>query len=143
MVISMIRIRRLENTGNKMIGVCSLTLDGLIVIHDIKILQNDGKKFLAMPSRKTNSGTFKDIVHPISVESRGKIEELIFSLYEVMCTRGIANQEFQYADLDCNSLLCQTSDRFEVFDYIPHSAFDNDNIRKEIASWISELKAGG
>ena len=42
MIITAVKIRKLENTGNKMMGVCSITLDNMIAIHDIKILRKDG-----------------------------------------------------------------------------------------------------
>ena len=54
MKITSIRIRTLSNTGNKMVGLVSLTLGGMVAINDIKILKNQNELFLAMPSRPTN-----------------------------------------------------------------------------------------
>ena len=81
MIITAVKIRKLENTGNKMIGVCSITLDNLIAIHDIKILKKDGM-FLAMPSRKTSGGEYKDVAHPISPEFRTELQDKILAEYE-------------------------------------------------------------
>lgn len=138
MIINAIKIRRLENTGNKMIGVCSLTFDGMIAVHDIKILNKDGHMFLAMPSRRTNAGTFKDIVHPISAKPREKIGQIIFDLYGWMSRKRILNQEFQYTDSECRSLLEQIGDRFEAVESKSYTDFVNDDVRKEIESWISD-----
>lgn len=55
MIITAIRIRKLEETGTKLIGTADITLDDLIVLHDIKLLMNNGTFFLAMPSKKTYS----------------------------------------------------------------------------------------
>ena len=38
--------------------------------------------FVAMPSRKDESGVFRDIVHPISPEAREMIESKILNAYE-------------------------------------------------------------
>ena len=138
MTINAIKIRRLENTGNKMVGVCSLTFDGMIAVHDIKILNKDGHMFLAMPSRKTNAGTFKDIVHPISAKPREKIGQIIFDLYGWMSRKRILNQEFQYTDPECCSLLDQISDRFEAVESKSYTDFVSDDVRKEIESWMSD-----
>ena len=54
MKITSLRIRTLKNTGNKMQGVASITLDNMIAIHDIKILRNSDGLFLAMPSKTVN-----------------------------------------------------------------------------------------
>lgn len=138
MIINTIKIKCLENTGNKMVGLCSLTFDGLVAVHGIKILKKDDRMFLAMPSRRTNAGTFKDIFHPISTEPREKIEQIIFDLYEWMLKRRILNQEFQYIDSECCSFLEQMSDRFEAVESKTYTNFVNDDIRKEIESWISD-----
>lgn len=136
MIITAVKIRRLENTGNKMIGVCSITLDNLIAIHDIKILKKDGI-FLAMPSRETNSNKFKDIVHPISTAPREKIEEIILGLYETTVKSRNLTQEFKCIKSDCQSLLEQSYSDFEPNEGQTYSDFVSDKIKKEIESWIS------
>lgn len=135
MIITAVKIRNLENTGNKMIGVCSITLDNLIAIHDIKILRNDGM-FLAMPSRKTNSNTFKDIVHPISEPPRKKIEEIIFGLYEITLKSRNTTQEFKCIKTEKSSLLEQICSDFETDEKRTYSDFVNDEIKREIESWM-------
>lgn len=136
MIITAVKIRRLENTGNKMIGVCSITLDNMIVIHGIKILNKDGM-FLAMPSRKTNYNTFKDIVHPISESPRKKIEEIIFGLYEVTVKSRNTLQEFKCINTERASMLEQVCSDFKTDESRTYSDFVNDDIKKEIESWMS------
>lgn len=81
MNISDIRIRKLLKDG-RLRAVVSVTLDNAIAVHDIKVVQGDERIFVAMPSRKDESGVFRDVVHPISPESRKEIESSILAAYE-------------------------------------------------------------
>lgn len=81
MNISDIRIRKLLKDG-RLRAVVSVTLDNAIAVHDIKVVQGDERIFIAMPSRKDESGVFRDVVHPISHESRKEIESSILAAYE-------------------------------------------------------------
>ena len=83
MIITAIHIRRIENSGTKMHGIATITLDEMVAIHDIKVLKNGETIFLAMPSRPTKSNTFKDVVHPINSGVRQVFERLIFAAYEL------------------------------------------------------------
>ena len=80
MTITDIKVRRLMNDG-RLKAIISMTLDDIIAIHDIKVVQGDGKLFVAMPSRKDESGSFRDVVHPISAEGRKQIEDMIIDAY--------------------------------------------------------------
>ena len=80
MTITDIKVRRLMNDG-RLRAIISMTLDDIIAIHDIKVVQGDGKLFVAMPSRKDESGSFRDVVHPISAEGRKQIEDMIIDAY--------------------------------------------------------------
>ncbi|MDK2802925.1 MAG: septation regulator SpoVG [Oscillospiraceae bacterium] len=80
MNITDIKIRRLLNEG-RLRAVVSMTLDAEIAIHDIKIIEGQERLFVAMPSRKEENGTFRDIAHPISLEARAKIETTILNAY--------------------------------------------------------------
>jgi len=112
MLITAIQIRRIDNSGNKLIGIASITLDDMIAIHDIKVLKNSTGLFLAMPSRKSNTGTFKDIVHPISSNVRKAVERLIFHGIELADTYNLYSLELKANNLDANSLLEQDADDF-------------------------------
>ena len=80
MTISDIRIRKIIPEG-RLRGVISITIDGQLAVHDIKIVQGDERLFVAMPSRKDDSGIFRDIVHPITSEARKQIEDEILSAF--------------------------------------------------------------
>lgn len=81
MNISDIRIRKILQDG-RLRAVVSMTVDNSLAVHDIKIVQGDDRLFVAMPSRKDETGIFRDIVHPISPNARTDIEERIISAYE-------------------------------------------------------------
>ena len=98
MLITAIQIRRIENSGTKMRGVASINLDNMVVIHDIKVLEADGKSFLAMPSKQTKVGTFKDMVHPINVRVREAFETLIIGGYEKAEKEGYTKIDLIYND---------------------------------------------
>ncbi len=81
MEISDIRIRRILQEG-RLRAVVSLTIDSAVALHDIKVVQGDERLFVAMPSRRDETGAYRDIVHPISVEARRQIETRILEAYE-------------------------------------------------------------
>lgn len=81
MNITDVRIRKITKDSN-MKAVVSITLDGEFVIHDIKIIEGEKGLFIAMPSRKTAEGDYRDIAHPISQESRERMSGVILEAYE-------------------------------------------------------------
>ncbi len=80
MEISDIKIRKTMHDG-RLRAVVSVTLDNAIAIHDIKLGQGDERLFVAMPSRREDSGIFRDIIHPISADVRERMEEQILAAY--------------------------------------------------------------
>jgi stage V sporulation protein G len=81
MEITDIRIRKIETEG-KMKAVVSVTFDNEFVVHDIKVIESQNGMFIAMPSRKTPDGEFRDIAHPINSNTREKIQKAILERYE-------------------------------------------------------------
>ncbi|MEG6568742.1 septation regulator SpoVG [Thermoanaerobacterium thermosaccharolyticum] len=81
MEITDVRVRKINEEG-KMRAVVSVTFDNEFVVHDIKVIEGQNGLFIAMPSRKTPEGEFKDIAHPINSETRAKIQNAILSEYE-------------------------------------------------------------
>jgi len=63
-------------------AVASITLDDAFVVHDIKIIEGTDRLFIAMPSRKTPDGEYKDIAHPINSEMRETLSNIILAKYE-------------------------------------------------------------
>jgi len=80
--ITDVRIRKISNDG-KMKAIVSVTFDNEFVVHDIKVIEGQNGLFIAMPSRKTPDGEFKDIAHPINTTTREKIQTSILNAYEV------------------------------------------------------------
>lgn len=83
MEITDVRVRKIDVEG-KMKAVVSVTFDNEFVIHDIKIIESQNGLFIAMPSRKTPDGEFKDIAHPINATAREKISNAILEKYQSM-----------------------------------------------------------
>lgn len=81
MNITDVRIRMM-NRDRKMKAVVSITIDEVFVIHDIKVIEGEKGVFIAMPSRKTNEGEYKDIAHPINSDTRNMIQDIILKKYE-------------------------------------------------------------
>lgn len=80
MNISDIKIRKTITEG-RLRAIVSITLEDALAVHDIKIVQGDERLFVAMPSRRDDSGVFRDIVHPISPDARRDIETEILDAY--------------------------------------------------------------
>ena len=81
MTITDVRIRKIAAEG-KMNAIVSITFDNEFVVHDIKVIEGQNGLFIAMPSRKTPDGEFKDIAHPINTDTREKIQSSILKAYE-------------------------------------------------------------
>lgn len=81
MEITDIKIRKIITEG-RLRAVVSITVDHMLAVHDIKIVQGDERLFVAMPSRKDENGVFRDIVHPILPEARKLIEGSILDAYQ-------------------------------------------------------------
>lgn len=81
MEITDVRVRKISSAG-KMKAIVSVTFDEAFVIHDIKVIEGRDRLFIAMPSRKTVNGEFKDIAHPINTELRERLQETILKKYD-------------------------------------------------------------
>ena len=81
MTITDVRNRKIATEG-KMKAIVSVTFDNEFVVHDIKVIEGQNGLFIAMPSRKTPDGEFKDIAHPINTDTREKIQTSILKAYE-------------------------------------------------------------
>ena len=74
------RVRRIAKDG-KMKAVVSITIDNEFVVHDIKVSEGEKGLFIAMPSKKSANGEFRDIAHPINSETRARLESIILERY--------------------------------------------------------------
>ncbi len=81
MEITDIKIRKINAEG-RMKAIVSVTFDDVFVVHDIKIIEGNDKLFVAMPSRKTPEGEYRDIAHPINAQMRDFVQSKIIEKYE-------------------------------------------------------------
>jgi stage V sporulation protein G len=95
MQITDIKIRKIITEG-RLKAVISITIDDMLAVHDIKVVQGDERLFVAMPSRKDENGLFRDIVHPISPSAREMLENEILDEY----ARHIALLEAEQSDAE-------------------------------------------
>ncbi len=84
MNITEVRVRRVAS-GGKLKAFASITIDGVFVVHDLKVIEGHKGLFVAMPSRKMSNGEFKDIAHPIATEAREMIQSRIIEEYNRQC----------------------------------------------------------
>ncbi len=82
MKITSVNVRKINKEGSRMKGIASVLLDDSFAVHDIRIIDGDNGLFIAMPSRKTATGGYRDVAHPINPEVRAMFEEAILDAYE-------------------------------------------------------------
>ena len=80
MQITDVRVRRVTKEG-KMRAIVSITIDNEFVIHDINVIEGEKGWLIAMPSRKSADGEYRDIAHPINSETRQRIQDFILEKY--------------------------------------------------------------
>ena len=83
MEITDIRIRKVDTEG-KLKAYVTLTFDGCFVVHNLKIISGQAGTFVAMPSRKTKNGEYKDIAHPINSDFRNILQTKILDEYNML-----------------------------------------------------------
>jgi stage V sporulation protein G len=82
MEITDVRVRKVTGEG-KLKAYITVTFDNCFVIHNIKIIDGKNGLFIAMPSRKTRAGEYKDVVHPIQPEFRAELQKQILNKYDM------------------------------------------------------------
>ena len=80
MQITELRIRKVEDEG-KLRAYVTVTFDNCFVVHNVKIIEGQNGLFIAMPSRKTANGEYKDVAHPISPDFRSELQNKILEEY--------------------------------------------------------------
>ena len=81
MQITDVRVRQMLKEG-KLKAVASITLDDEFVVHDIKVIEGEKGLFIAMPSKKSTDGEYRDVAHPIKSETRAQLQTLILNKYQ-------------------------------------------------------------
>lgn len=81
MKVTSVNVHKIEKEGSRMKGIASIVLDDSFAVHDIRIIEGDNGLFIAMPSRKTATGSYRDIAHPINPEVRQLLQDAILDAY--------------------------------------------------------------
>ena len=103
MNISEVRVRLVKKDEGKLKAVASITIDNCFVVHDVKILEGSDDFFIAMPSKKTPDGEYKDIVHPLNTETREMLKKVVLEEFEKVKSQ-VAIDEQQSADSGASEL---------------------------------------
>lgn len=82
MEVTSVSVRKVEKEGSRMKGIASIVLDNSFAVHDIRVIEGDNGLFIAMPSRKTATGGYRDIAHPINPDMRKLLQDAILEEYE-------------------------------------------------------------
>lgn len=91
MEITDIRIKKVASEG-KMKAVASVTFDNAFAVHDVKVIEGPEKLFVAMPSRRTPDGEYRDIAHPINSDMRNMLESKVLAAYDALKTSLLRKQ---------------------------------------------------
>lgn len=92
MKITDVRVK-VVNSESRLRGVATITFDDSFVVHDIRIIEGENGLFVAMPSKKTPNGTFRDIAHPIHGDMRKLIEDAIVNAYQELLASPEQNED--------------------------------------------------
>ena len=92
MQITELRLRKVNSDG-KLKAYVTITFDSCFVVHNVKVIEGRSGLFIAMPSRRTTAGEYKDVVHPISPEFRAELQNKILAEYEAGHFDGTTNSE--------------------------------------------------
>lgn len=80
MEVTDVRLRKVETDG-RMKAIASITIDDEFVVHDIRVIDGNEGLFVAMPSKRTPDGEFRDVAHPINSSARTKIQDAVLTAY--------------------------------------------------------------
>ena len=80
--ITDVRVRLVKKDDSKLKAVASITIDGSFVVHEIRVIEGTNGCFVAMPSKKTPDGEFKDTAHPIDTPTREFVDKTVLEAYE-------------------------------------------------------------
>src|SRR3970040_525956 len=70
-----------EGKAERLKGFASIIFDDCFIVRDLRIINGNNGLFVAMPSRKTKNGSYKDMAHPLNSDMRDRIESAILKEY--------------------------------------------------------------
>lgn len=87
MEITDVRVKPVTTEG-KLRAYVTVTFDDCFVVHNLKVIAGQSGMFIAMPNRKTKTGEYKDIAHPINSDFRQKLQDRIIRELEKVEAEG-------------------------------------------------------
>lgn len=117
MNITDIRIRK-TYTENRLRALVSITVDYDLAVHDIKIIEGPERLFVAMPSRRDETGAFRDISHPITPQARKQLEDAVLQAYE----QYMAEHDSQAPASNSEEQSAQTARQTALWEQNPYNA---------------------
>lgn len=66
----------------KLKAFASIVLDDCFAIKDLKVIQGLSGFFVAMPSKESKDGSYRDVAHPINKGARALIESAVLTEYK-------------------------------------------------------------
>ncbi len=106
MQITDVKVRKLFDEG-PMKAIVSVTFDGQLAVHDIKVINAREKYFIVMPSRKNPDDTYRDIVHPINSQFRATLERAVIEAFHTAVEEAaneVADEEFTSIEIEAEPL---------------------------------------
>lgn len=91
MEVTDVRLRRVQTSG-RMMAIASITFNNQFVVHDIRVIDGNEGLFVAMPSKRTPDGEFRDVAHPINASTRTKIQDAVLTAYRLSVEEGTLEQ---------------------------------------------------
>ena len=76
MHITDVQVRRVDEAG-RIKAIASVVFNDVFVVRDIRVIEGDDGRFLAMPSRKLPNGEYRDVAHPITADMREQLTNLV------------------------------------------------------------------
>jgi len=92
MNVTSVRVKKIENK-NRLKAVATITFDECFVIHELRLIEGKNGLFVAMPSKRTPDGEFRDIAHPINTGTRTKIQEAVLHAYHESSEEDVISYE--------------------------------------------------
>ena len=68
---------------DKLRAYVNITIDGCFMIRGLKVIRGAKGLFVAMPNKKGKNGLFRDVAHPLNMETRKMIEDKVLEQYGV------------------------------------------------------------
>ena len=91
--ITDVRVRLVKKEDSKLKAVASITIENSFVVHEIRVIEGVNGCFVAMPSRKTPDGEFKDTAHPLDTPTREYVDKTVLEAYEKALKEAPADAE--------------------------------------------------